>query len=47
MWTSYTFKDPYSGWEIIDSSGGFERGDNDGDGRYEIVGKGIIQVSLQ
>lgn len=46
MRMGYTFKDPYSGWEVIDSSGGFERCDDDGDGRYEIVGKGIVQVPL-
>jgi hypothetical protein len=47
MQTGYTFKNSHSGWEVIDSSGGFERCDNDGDRRHEVVGKGIIQVSLQ
>lgn len=42
----FTFEYPDCGWEIIDSSCGSECCGDDGGGRDEIVGEGVVQVAL-
>lgn len=41
-----TFEHAHSGRKVVDAAGGFEGGDNDGGGRDEIVGEGVVEVAL-
>ena len=42
-----SLEDPHGGREVIDSPGSFEGGGHDGDGGDEIVGEGVVEVSLK
>jgi hypothetical protein len=41
-----TLKDAHGGGEIVDPPGGTESSRQDGGGRDEIVGEGVVQVAL-
>jgi len=43
----YTLKYPHSGREVVNSPRRSQRSGNDGRGRDEIVGKGVVEVALQ
>ena len=43
----YTFKYPHSSREIIDAASGSQGGDEDGGGGDEVVGEGVVEVSLE
>lgn len=41
-----TLENADSGGKVVDSAGGLEGSGDDGDGRDEIVGEGVVQVAL-
>lgn len=41
-----TFEDSYGGREVVDSAGSLEGSGHDADGGYEIVGEGVVKISL-
>jgi hypothetical protein len=41
-----TFEDSDGGGEVVDAAGGLEGGSDDGRGRDEIVGEGVVEVAL-
>ena len=43
----FTLEDPHGSWVVIDTSGGLQGGDEDGWRWDEIVGEGIVEVTLQ
>ena len=47
MYTERTFEDSDGGGEVVDSAGSLEGGGHDADGGNEIVGEGVVQVSLE
>jgi len=44
--TQRTLEDSNSSWEVVDATGGAERGSDDGGGRDEIVCERVVQVAL-
>lgn len=45
-WVFHTFKDPDSGWVVVDPSGGSQGCSDDGWGWNEVVGECVVEVSL-
>jgi hypothetical protein len=43
----FTFEYPNGGRVVIDSSRSLQRSSDDGGGRDEIVGEGVVEVALQ
>jgi hypothetical protein len=41
-----TFEDSHGSGKVVDPSGSFKCGGNNGRGRDEIVGEGVVQVAL-